>query len=168
MLLHNQRGAAISWEANGQVYAWAPYGACELPDVYVPLIKSQGFPVDVVPVPPKEKAERHAALATEAEAAQEAGKLRKALESAEALVLESKSAAEAADIRAADVRAELEKVTELLRTREEELRVSRGEAAECGKLLTEATAEIAKLKEQLALEQAKSATSAAPAKPKAR
>ena len=60
MLLHNQRGAEISWED----FSWAPYGACDVPDELVPLIKSTGFPVGVAPVPPKEKAARAAAEGT--------------------------------------------------------------------------------------------------------
>jgi hypothetical protein len=157
MLLHNQRGASVSWEANGVVYEWAPYGACELPDAYVPLIKSEGFPVDVTPVPPKEKAERAAALATESDAAVEIESLRKAAATAEALAAEAKRAAEAADIRATAVREEADGAKERVRVLEEELRSLRADATEYESMIAAASAENAKLKEQLKLEHAKTA-----------
>ena len=156
MLLHNQRGAAITWDGEVE-YKWEPYGACEVPDVLVPLIKSTGFPVDVAPVPPKEKAERAAALTTEAESALELERVRQALASAEARAVEAKAAAEAADIRATAVRAEADAIKEELRVRTEELRSARSDAAGFEKLIVEKTAELAKLKEQLKVEQAKHA-----------
>ncbi len=149
MLLHSQRGAPLSWEANGVVYEWAPYGACELPDNLVPLIKSEGFPVDVAPVPPKEKADRAAALATESEAAAALEHARKDLDMANARAQEAKSAAEAADLRATALRADLDAATERNRVLEEEVRSLRADATEYEGMINASSKEVAKLKEQL-------------------
>ncbi len=154
MLLHNQRGATVSWEAHGRVYEWAPYGACELPDDLVPLIKSEGFPVDVVPVPPKEKAERTAALMAESDAEATIEQLRKDLATASALAQESKAAAEASDIRASSVRDEADAAKERVRVLEEEVRTLRTDATEYERMVADASAEAVRLKEQLKLEQA--------------
>ncbi|UOF77389.1 hypothetical protein [Caudoviricetes sp.] len=149
MLLHNQRNAVISWEADGREYTWQPYGACDLPDVFVPLIRAQGFPVDVVPVPPKEKAERAAAEQTDSEMALALEAARKETAAATVLVTEAKAAAEAADQRAATVRAELDAANERVRVLEEELRSVRGDSAAYEKLLSESAAKISKLEEEL-------------------
>lgn len=154
MLLHNQRGAAVSWEAHGRTYDWAPYGACDLPDDLVPLIKSEGFPVDVAPIPPKEKAERSAALMAESGAAATIEKLRSDLATAEARAQEAKAAAEASDIRATAVRAEADGAKERIRVLEEETRTLRTDATEYERMVADSSAEVVKLKEQLKLEQA--------------
>lgn len=154
MLLHNQRGALVSWEAHGRTYEWAPYGACELPDDLVPLIKSEGFPVDVAPVPPKEKAERTAALMVESDAAATIEKLRNDLANAEARAQEARAAAEASDIRATGVRAEADAAKERVRVLEEETRTLRSDSTEYERMVADSSAEVAKLREQLKLEQA--------------
>lgn len=158
MLLHNQRGATVSWEANGQVYEWAPYGACELPDNLVPLIKSEGFPVDVAPVPPKAKAERAAALATESEAALALQRAQKDLADALDVAQEARAAAAAADVRATAVREEADAAKERVLALEEEVRTLRSDAAAFEKLIAESSAKVAKLEAQLKVDaQAKSA-----------
>lgn len=149
MLLHNQRGAPVSWEANGVVYEWAPYGACELPDNLVPLIKSEGFPVDVAPVPPKEKADRAAALATESETVAALERARKEADLADGRAREAKAAAEAADVRATGIRAELDSANEKCRVLEEQVRSLRADATEYEGMLSASSKEIAALKERL-------------------
>lgn len=149
MLLHNQRSAAVSWEALGHTYAWEPYGACEVPDHLVPLLKSEGFPVSTTPVPPKEKAERAAAAATEDEKAALIDKLKRELVAEKALVKEAQSATEAAEQRAASARKEADVLAEKLRASEEQLRVSKSDAEGFAKLLDESNGENEKLKQQL-------------------
>lgn len=50
MLLHNQRGVAISWD-DGGYFKWEPFGSCEVPDELAELIKATGFPVGAAPAP---------------------------------------------------------------------------------------------------------------------
>lgn len=47
MLLHNQKKAPISWEADGDVFTWDGYGSCDVPEKYLAHIKAQGFPVEI-------------------------------------------------------------------------------------------------------------------------
>jgi hypothetical protein len=155
MLLHNQRGSRIAWEDGG--FEWEPYGACEVPDGIVDLIKSTGFPVDVAPVAPREKARRAAEQQSESELEAELEKAKKALLASEDAASQAKAAAEAADIRATQVRAEADRA----RVLDEEVRALRADATEFEKMLSDQSAEIGKLKEALALERAK----ADPAKP---
>jgi hypothetical protein len=155
MLLHNQRGAPLSWEANGTVYGWEPYGACELPDELVPLIKSEGFPVSVTPVAPKERANRAAEQAAEAEASVALEQARKELALVATRLQDAVAVAEASDVRASKARAEADESLAKVRALEEEARSLRKDAAEYERLLAGAAAEIAKLKEQLKTETAK-------------
>lgn len=150
MLLHNQRGAPISWEAHGRIYRWEPYGACELPDDLVPLLKGQGFPVDVTPVPAKAKAEQAAVVLSDDAKTQEITRLRKELADAEARAAEAKQAAEAADLRGTAARADADAVQETVRVQDEQIRTLRRDADEYQKLLAEAGQEAARLREQLA------------------
>jgi hypothetical protein len=159
MLLHNQRGSRIAWEDGG--FEWEPYGACEVPDGIVDLIKSTGFPVDVAPVAPREKARRAAEQQSESELEAELEKAKKALLASEDAASQAKAAAEAADIRATQVRAEADQAIERARVLDEEVRALRADATEFEKMLSDQSAEIGKLKEALALERAK----ADPAKP---
>lgn len=153
MLLHNQRGSRISWEDGG--FSWEPYGACEVPDALVPLIKSTGFPVDVAPVAPREKARRAAEQLSESELEAEIEKAKKALLASEDAAGQAKAAAEAADIRAAQVRVEADQAIERTRVLEEEVRTLRADASEFEKMLSDQSTEIGKLKEALAIEHAK-------------
>jgi hypothetical protein len=155
MLLHNQRGARVSWEANGQVFAWEPYGSCEIPDVLVAHIKSEGFPVSVNPVAPKERAERAAAETTESQQALELAQLRKDLDQAKTQLRDAIATAEASDLRANAVRAEADGAAERARVLEQEVAGLRKDAAEYEKLLAESATQMGKLREQLKLEQAK-------------
>jgi hypothetical protein len=152
MLLHNQRGSRITWEDGG--FEWEPYGACEVPDALVPLIKSTGFPVDVAPVAPREKARRAAEQHSESASEVEIEAAKKALLAAEDAANQAKCATEAADIRAAQVRVEADQAIERARVLDEEVRVLRADAPVFEKMIADQAAEIAKLKESLALEQA--------------
>lgn len=149
MILHNQRGASVSWEADGTVYKWEPYGACELPDNLVPLIKSEGFPVDVTSVTPKERAQIAASLASDSEVEQALEQTRKSLALAETRLLEAKSAAEAADLRAGALRTELDAASERLRVSEQELQSLRSDSGEYEKMVADGQGEIARLKERV-------------------
>jgi hypothetical protein len=160
MKLHNQKGAAISWEALGVTYEWAPYGACDVPDKLVPLLRSEGFPVDVTPVPPKEKAARAAAEQTEEAKDAEIARLAKALSSAEALVVEARAATEAAESRAtaADNEAKLNAAT--VAELQDRVATLQRDADEFQQLLLDASKEKTQLREQLNL-----ATAAKPPQP---
>ncbi len=157
MLLHNQRGSRIAWEDGG--FEWEPYGACEVPDGLVPLIKSTGFPVDVAPVAPREKARRAAEQQSESELESELEaeleKAKRALLASEDATTQAKAAAQAADIRATQVRADADQAIERVRVLDEEVRALRADAAEFEKMFSDQSAEIGKLKEMLALEHAK-------------
>lgn len=152
MLLHNQLNAPISWEALGAVYSWEPYGALELPDELVPLIRSEGFPVDVAPVPPREKSGRAAAEAaahaTESETAKALAAAREQVNEAEERARVAKAAAEAADLRAAGLRGELDGANSQILALNEEVRTLRADAGEYEKMLSEQSTELAKLKGQ--------------------
>lgn len=155
MLLHNQRGAPLSWEANGKTYEWEPYGACEVPDELVTHIKSEGFPVGIAPVAPKERADRAAAQATEAETSVALDKARKELGLVSTKLQDAVATAEAADVRASKAQTEADAAVAKGRALEEEARSLRKDAAEYEDLLSKSAAEIAKLKEQLKTESAK-------------
>ncbi len=155
MLLYNQVSKPVEWEANGVDYKWAPYGSCEVPDIYVPLLKLEGFPVDSVPIPPKEKAERAAAAMSEDAKEAEIQKLKKQLSDEEARAGESKRAAEAADLRATSAREHAEKAFEKVSALEEEIRTLRSDAAEYEKMIADQSSEIARLEETLQIELAK-------------
>ena len=157
MLLHNQRGASVSWEASGRVFEWEPYGSCEIPDELVPHIKAEGFPVSVSPVAPKERAERAAAEASESQQAAELVRLRKELEQAKTQLRDALATAEASDRRANAAQADADGAAVRIRTLEQEATGLRKDAAEYDRLLAESGAAIDKLKEQLKLEQAKAA-----------
>lgn len=151
MLLHNQLGRAVSWED----YSWEPYGSCEVQDEHFAHMKAQGFPVDVAPVPPKQKAERAAAEMTSDAQTVEIEKLRKQVADSESVATEAKRAAEASDIRATSVRAEVEVAKDRVRVLEEENRAMRSDAGEYDKMVADLSGEVSRLKEQLQLELAR-------------
>lgn len=157
MLLHNQRGASVSWEANGQVFSWEPYGSCEIPDELVEHIKSEGFPVAVTPVAPKERAERAAAEVSESQQASELVRLRKELEQTKAQLRDALATAESSDQRANAARADADGAAARVQTLEQEAAALRKDAVAFEKLLAESGAELERLKGQLKLEQAKPA-----------
>jgi hypothetical protein len=155
MILHNQRGASVSWEANGREYKWDGYGACEVPDELVHHLKAQGFPVDTTPVPPREKAERAAAGLTEDAKTAEIERLGKELAGALALAGEAKRAAEAADIRATSARADADAANQDRLALEEQIRTLKSDTGEYEKMIAASSSEVTALKEQLRLELAK-------------
>lgn len=154
MILHNQKGASVSWEANGREYRWDPYGACEVPDELVPHLKAQGFPADVAPVPPKEKAERAAASLTDDAKTAEIEKLTKELSTAQALAGEAKRAAEAADLRATAARSEVDGLKDAVRAKDEQLRTAQTDVAEYERMLVETNTKNQDLADQLRLAEA--------------
>lgn len=160
MLLHNQRGAAISWDGDVE-YKWEPYGACDVPDELVPLIRATGFPVDVAPVAPREKARRAVEAASESEQTTALEAAKAALASAVDATGEAKAAAAAADARATEARKDADQFKERVRVLEEEARTLRGSATDLETLVSEKSREIGKLKQELAL----ALTQAQPPKP---
>jgi hypothetical protein len=155
MLLHNQRGARVSWEAAGQVFEWEPYGACDIPDELVPHIKSEGFPVSISPLAPKERADLVAAEIEKSQQSSVIGQLRNELERTRAQLREAVATAEISDRGANAARAEADSAASRASALEQEAASLRKDAAEYEKLLAESAAELGKLREQLKLIQPK-------------
>lgn len=157
MLLHNQRGAVISYEFRRKVYTWDAYGACEVPDELLEFLRLEGFPVDTSPVPPREKAERAAALITDDAKTAEIEKLRKDLADAEARFGEAKRSAETAELRATAARTDADDLEDKVRGLEEQVRALKSDASVYEKMIADQTAEITNLKNALKIESAKTA-----------
>jgi hypothetical protein len=158
MLLHNQKGAAVRWEANGVVYEWEPYGSCEVPDQWLPFLRGQGFPVDVSPVPPQTKAEDTARAEREAFESGELTKLKAQLADATARSAESAKAAELAASRETKALDRVKESEAANRTLRDQLATARAEIAEHEKLLAESMARVTDLERQLEKQAAKPKT----------
>lgn len=145
MLLHNQRGAALSWEANGVPYEWEPYGSCEVPDMWLPVLRGQGFPVDVSPVPPQTKADDAARAEQEAVASSQVTQLKEQLAKATASSAESAKAAELSASRETKALERLKDSEDKNKTLRDQLATAKHEISEYEKLLAESMAKVTDL-----------------------
>ena len=156
MLLHNQKGHAFTWSADGVEYSFGPYGSCEVPDRWLPHMRAQGIPVDIAPIPPKVKVD----AATEAErVALESSKivqLQKSLADAEARADESLRSAEAAMSREGALKEQMAKRDADNATLTQQVDALTSDAAEYEKMLTEAAQKIKALEDEQATSKAKS------------
>jgi chromosome segregation ATPase len=142
MLLHNQTGNRLLWEALGKTFAWDPYGPCDIPDDLVEHIKLEGFPVAATPVSPKEKAQRAVESQHDGEKDAEIKRLRSSLEDAEARVTEAERAVQSAATRQAEaMQSELAATSaaELLR---QKLATAKDEITEYEAMLSKAAEEL--------------------------
>jgi chromosome segregation ATPase len=145
MLLHNQTNRPLRWEANGIGYEWEPYGSCEVPDIWLPHIRSQGVRVDVSAVAPQKKAEIAAQVEREAQASSELVHAQQRLAEAEGRAAQAAKAAEISSTRETKALELLENAEAKIRTQHKQIEALKADAAEYEKLLTEANARIESL-----------------------
>lgn len=61
MLLFNQSKNQLSWDMNGVVYGCEPWGTVDVPDEFVPAVRSRGLPLGPVQVAPEIRAQERIA-----------------------------------------------------------------------------------------------------------
>jgi hypothetical protein len=149
MLLHNQTSKSIQWEADGATYKWDPHGSCEVPDRWRANLRDQGFPVDVTPVTPQQRAEQSATAEREAAARSELVKLQGKLADAEARASAATKEAETAQSREEKAHADLKKEKARAATLEEQLAIAKKDVAECEQLFADESAKRETLEKQL-------------------
>jgi hypothetical protein len=149
MLLHNQKKLPISWRGGGADYEWEPFGSCEVPDRFYPIMKAEGVPVGISPVPPQSKAQIALDEESERSAASEVVRLKKRIESAEAEVETVKDTAEAARASEREALEKLAAADERARVLSEQLKVAASQIADYDKLVNDSAAENQKLKAQV-------------------
>ncbi len=149
MLLHNQKNAPISWEADGVSYKWEPFGACEVPDQWLEHLRAQNFPVDVSPVPPQAKVEQ---VSAEERAALESSaivQLKKKLADAEARGAAAAEATEAAERRETKANEAAAAAEAKVGGLEEQIKLLRSDQSEYEKMVSEANAKAQRLQAEL-------------------
>lgn len=95
MLLYNQTKGPLRFDnTDGVLIEWEPFGVAEVPDRLVADLKSQGFRVDVAPVPAETKAAVVAEDAASAQRRDAVEKLKSELAAARAAEAAAKATAE--------------------------------------------------------------------------